>query len=102
MEEQEFELEPLFDAVIVKPLEIEEKKFGNIIVPDIGKDRYEHGIVVAIGPGRNVAGLGWIPTILQPGDKVILPTVGFTKLQHEGEDYLIGNETLVLSKVKIK
>jgi chaperonin GroES len=99
MEEQKFELEPLFDAVIVKPLEIEEKKFGNIIVPDIGKDRNEHGIVVAIGPGRHVAGLGWIPTILQPGDTVILPTVGFTKLQHEGEDYLIGNETLVLSKI---
>jgi co-chaperonin GroES (HSP10) len=40
-------LEALFNAVIVKPLDIEETKYGSIVVPDIGKDKNEHGEIVA-------------------------------------------------------
>lgn len=32
-------LEALFNAVIVKPLEVEEETYGSIVVPDIGKDK---------------------------------------------------------------
>ena len=94
------ELEALFDAVIVRPLENEETTYGSIIVPDLGKDRNEHGTVIAVGPGRYVSGHGFIETVIKPGDKVVLPTVGFTKLQHEGEDYYIGPENQVLARVK--
>jgi chaperonin GroES len=45
-------LEALFDAVIVKPIEIEETTYGNIIVPDLGKDTNETGEVIAVGPGK--------------------------------------------------
>ena len=34
-------LEALFDAVIVKPLENEETQYGSIFVPDMGKDKNE-------------------------------------------------------------
>ena len=30
-------LEALFNAVIVKPIEAEETKYGSIVVPDMGK-----------------------------------------------------------------
>ena len=33
------ELEALFDAVIVKPIESEESTYGSIIVPDLGKKK---------------------------------------------------------------
>ena len=39
------ELEALFDAVIVKPFESEETTYGNIIVPDLGKEKNEFGEV---------------------------------------------------------
>jgi chaperonin GroES len=45
-------LEALFDAVIVKPLELEETQFGSIFIPDAGKDRNEQGEVIAVGPGK--------------------------------------------------
>ena len=45
-------LEALFDAVIIKPLEEEETMYGNIVVPDLGKDKNEKGTVVAVGPGK--------------------------------------------------
>ena len=92
-------LEALFDAVIVKPLEEEETTYGSIVVPDLGKDRNEHGTVVAVGPGREVAGIGFVKTIVKEGDVVILPTMGFAKLEHEGEDYYIGSENQILAKI---
>jgi chaperonin GroES len=93
------ELEALFDAVIVKPLEEEETTYGSIVVPDLGKDRNEHGTVVAIGPGRQVAGIGFVETIVKKGDVVVLPTMGFTKLEHKGEEYFIGSENQILAKI---
>ena len=94
------ELEALFDAVIVKPQEEEESTYGSIVVPDLGKDRNEHGTVVAVGPGRHVAGVGYIETEIKVGDTVVLPTMGFTKLEHKGEEYYIGQENQILARIK--
>tara|TARA_Y100000114_G_C11565908_1_gene234059 strand:- start:115 stop:486 length:372 start_codon:yes stop_codon:yes gene_type:complete len=92
-------LEALFDAVIVKPIESEESTYGNIIVPDLGKEKNEIGTVVAIGPGKPTITGEFISTILQVGDKVVLPTMGFTKLPYDGEEFYVGPENQVLAKV---
>jgi len=92
-------LEALFDAVIIKPLDEEETQFGSIFIPDAGKDRNEQGTVVAVGPGVEMAGIGFIPTNVKVGDVVILPTMGFSKLQFEGDEYYIGNERQILAKI---
>ena len=92
-------LEALFDAVIVKPLELEETMYGSIFVPDAGKDRNEQGVIVAVGPGRTVPGIGFIPCEVKVGDVVILPTMGFSKLQFQGDEYYIGNERQILAKI---
>ena len=94
------QLEALFDAVIVKPLETEETQFGSIFIPDAGKDRNEQGTVIAVGPGRQVAGVGFVPTEIKLGDIVILPTMGFSRLQFDNEEYYIGNENQILAKIK--
>ena len=93
-------LEALFDAVIVKPVENEEQKFGNIVVPDLGKDKNEKGEVVAVGPGKPTVTGNFIETQVKVGDIVILPTMGFTKLEYDSEDYYIGPENQILAKVK--
>jgi co-chaperonin GroES (HSP10) len=41
----------------------------------------------------------FIKTTVKVGDTVILPTMGFTKLQHKGDEYYIGSETQILAKV---
>jgi chaperonin GroES len=94
------QLEALFDAVIIKPLEAEETQFGSIFIPDAGKDRNEQGTVIAVGPGRQVAGVGFVPTEIKVGDIVILPTMGFSRLQFDNEEYYIGNENQILAKIK--
>jgi chaperonin GroES len=92
-------LEALFDAVIVKPIEIEETTYGNIIVPDVGKEKNETGEVIAVGPGKPTISGTFISTQLKIGDKVVLPTMGFTKLPYDGEEYYVGPENQILAKI---
>lgn len=93
-------LEALFDAVIVKPLSQEEQSYGNIIVPDMGKEKNEKATVVAVGPGKHTLTGDFIPTSIQIGDVVILPTMGFTKLEHDDDEYYVGPENQILAKIK--
>jgi chaperonin GroES len=88
-----------FDAVIVKPIETEETMYGSIVVPDAGKDRNEQGEVVAVGPGKHTVTGEFIPTETQVGEIVVLPTMGFTKLQFEGDEYYIGSEQQILATI---
>ena len=85
-------LEALYNAVIVKPIEVDETTYGNIIVPDMGKEVNEFGEVVAVGPGQFSQSGDLLPTVLKVGDKVVLPTMGFTKLPFDGEEYYVGPE----------
>jgi chaperonin GroES len=94
-------LEALFDAVIVKPIENEETTYGNIIVPDLGSEKNEIGEVIAVGPGKPTITGQFISTILQVGDKVVLPTMGFTKLPYDGEEYYVGPENQILAKILV-
>jgi len=66
------ELEALFNAVIVKPQEEEETQYGSIVVPDLGKDRNEHGTVVAVGPGLFTQTGDRIPMTVKPGNTVMI------------------------------
>ena len=92
-------LEALFDAVIVKPLEEEETMYGNIVVPDLGNDVNKTGEVVGVGPGYTSMGGQFIPSQLVEGDIVVLPTMGFTKFEYDGQEYWIGKENEVLAKI---
>ena len=93
-------LEALFNAVIVKPIEAEETKYGSIVVPDMGKDKNEHGEIIAVGPGQHTISGTFIETTSKIGDIVILPTQGFTKLEHNGDNYYVGPENQILARVK--
>ena len=42
---------PLYDRVVVKRIEAEEKSAGGIIIPDTAKEKPSQGEVIAVGPG---------------------------------------------------
>jgi len=92
-------LQAVYNAIIVKPLESEETSYGGIIVPDLGNEKNKMGEVVSVGKGHYSVTGTWIPTELQVGDVVVLPTMGFTKLDYEGDEYWVGVENQVLAKV---
>ena len=93
-------LEALFNAVIVKPIEQDEEMYGSIVVPDMVKDKNEHGIVVSVGPGSHTHLGHFLETNIKVGDEVVLPTQGFTKIEHNGEEFYVGPENQILARVK--
>ena len=92
-------IEALYNAVVVKPVEVEETTYSNIVVPDLGNEINKTAEVTAVGPGYTAMGGTFIPTQLQVGDVVVLPTMGFTKFEYEGQEYWIGKENEVLAKI---
>jgi co-chaperonin GroES (HSP10) len=92
-------LEAIYNAIIVKPVETEETSYGNIIVPDLGNEKNKLGEVVAVGPGHYSATGVLLETVLKVGDIVVLPTMGFSKMEYQGQEYWLGPENQVLGKV---
>ena len=92
-------LQAVYNAIIVKPFDEEETKYGNIIVPDLGKERNLSGTIVSVGPGQHSISGELLPTLLKVGQKVILPPIGPTKIENEGEEYWACGENQVLAVI---
>ena len=92
-------LKAVFDAVIVKPTEQDEMMHGNIIVPDLGKEKNLSGTIVSIGPGKYSITGDLLPTSLEVGMKVVLPQMGPVKAEIEGEEYYICAENQILAVI---
>ena len=90
----------LFNAVIVKPIEQDESTYGTIVVPDMGKEKNLRGEVVSVGPGHYTAMGTFIETTVKVGDEVILPQMGPTKMDYQGEEFYMIEENKILGIVK--
>ena len=93
-------IKALFNAVIVKPIEQDESTYGNIVVPDMGKEKNLRGEVISVGPGYYSAMGTFIKTTVKVGDKVILPAMGATTMDYDGEEYLLIEENKILGIVE--
>ncbi len=66
----------------------------------MGKDKNEHAVVVSVGPCQHKHMGHFIPAEIKVGDEVVLPTQGFTKIEHNGEEFYVGPENQILARVK--
>jgi len=82
--------------IVMKPVETSEEMIGNIILPDMGKERPETGEVIAVSGTYNYHSDRVIPSELKVGEIVMIPKMGTTKISFGGEDYYITKETEVL------
>lgn len=92
-------IKAVFDNVVIKPHEEGESMYGNLIIPDIGKERSLMGTIVSIGEGRYTISGTLVPTTLKVGQKVIVPPMGPTKTEFEGQEYYVCSETIVLAVI---
>ena len=93
---------PLGDKIIILPQDEGEQTYGNIIVPDIGKEKPEIGTVLAVGPGRISTDGTLIPNRIEVGTTVIVPKFGAQVVVVENETYIIAGESDVLGIIKQK
>ena len=93
---------PLGDKVVILPQEEGEQTYGNIVVPDMGKEKPEIGEVLAVGPGRVSTNGTLIPNKLRKGQIVMVPKFGAQTAVVENETYVIASENDVLGIIKNK
>lgn len=93
-------IKPMNGYIVLKPVETSEEMVGNIILPDMGKERPETGEVIAVSGTYNYHKGNEIPSNLSVGDIVLIPKMGTTKISFAGEDYFITKETEVLAILK--
>ena len=93
---------PLNDKVVILPQEEGEQMYGNIIVPDAGKEKPEVGKVLAVGVGRVSTNGVLIDNTLEVGDTVIVPKFGAQVVVVENETYIIASESDILGIIKNK
>jgi chaperonin GroES len=77
---------------VIKQQDETETMYGNIIVPDAGKEKMMVGEIIATGPGLiNINGV-LIPNTVEVGQKVTFPSFGGQRITLKGEEYLIYKE----------
>ena len=93
-------LQPLNGYVVLKPIEAEEETVGNIIVPDMGKERPEMAEVVEVSSTYNFNTDTVVKSKLKPGDNVLVPKMGSQKITLDGQEYYIVRETEIFCIIK--
>jgi chaperonin GroES len=85
-------IKPLHNHVVIKQQDETETMYGNIIVPDAGKEKPLMGEVIASGPGVvNMNGIV-IPNTTEVGATVIFPSFGGQRITVDGEEYVVCKE----------
>ena len=92
-------LQPQNDRVLIKPVESGEEMYGNIIIPDMGKEKPEMGEVIAVGPGRQSEFGQFIRVNAKVGDFVLIPKIGSLRIDFEGQEYFITQDREILATV---
>ena len=89
-------IQPLNGHIILTPVEETEQMVGNIIIPDLGKEKPEIGEVIAVSDTFNWNTGEFKPSQLVVGEKVLIPKLGTMRVSVEGVDYYIVKETDIL------
>lgn len=92
-------IKPLYDRVVVKVLEEEEKTAGGIVLPDTAKEKPQKGEVLAVGPGAVREDGTRVPPEVKTGDKVLFAKYAGTEVKVDGEELLILRESDILAVV---
>ena len=94
IEMAEVKIKPIGSRVLVEPTVTEDKTASGIIIPDSAKEKQQSGFVLAVGKGSDDN-----PMEVKVGDKVIYGKFSGTEIQHEGNDYLILEQSDILAVI---
>ena len=91
-------LKPLFDNVLIKPLEAQEKTASGIILPDSAKEKPQIGIVMAVGDGKIVKGEKH-PVVVKVGQKVMYKKWGGNEVKVGTQEWTLVSQDDILAVI---
>lgn len=93
-------IQPLFDNVLIKPLEAETKTASGIIIPDSAKEKPQMGEIVAVGPGKVTPKGEKEIMVVKPGQKVMYKKWAAQEVKINGEELLLAEQKDILAIIE--
>lgn len=94
-------IKPLFDYVLVEPLEKEEVTPSGIVLPDTAKEKPQIGIVLAVGPGAFNEDGERIPIKdIHAGDRVWYKKWGGNEVKSGLKEYILLEQKDIMATVQ--
>lgn len=92
-------IQPLFDYVLVKPLEQNQTLPSGIVLPDSVKEKPQIGEVMATGPGSVNDQGKTVPMVVKVGQKVLYKKWGGNEVKVGTEEWLLIEQKDVMAVV---
>ena len=89
---------PLYDRIVVKRIDAENKTASGLIIPDAAKEKPSEAEVVAVGNGR-VTTDGVRPVSVAVGDRVLFGKYTGDEVKIDGVEHIILREEDVLAVI---
>lgn len=99
MAKQKLNIQPLFDYVLVKPLEQTQTTPSGIVLPDTAKEKPQIGQVMAVGPGAMNDVGKVLPMKVKSGQKVLYKKWGGNEVKVGSEEWLLIEQKDVMALV---
>ena len=100
MAKQNHNIQPLFDYVLVKPLEQTQTTPSGIVLPDTVKEKPQIGQVMAVGPGATNDEGKALPMKVKTGQKVLYKKWGGNEVKVGSEEWLLIEQKDVMAVVE--
>ncbi len=92
-------IKPLFDKVVLKAIEAEEKTASGIILPGAQKEKPQLAQVLAVGPGGLMDGKE-VTMQVKVGDKILYSKYAGSEFKIDGEEVIIVRQADILAIVE--
>jgi chaperonin GroES len=92
-------IQPLFDNVLIRPVEAETKTASGIILPDTVKEKPQMGVIMAVGTGKVGPKGDKHPMLVKVGQKVMYKKWGGNEIKVEREEWTLVSQEDILAVV---
>ena len=89
-------IKPLFDKVVIKAIETDEKTASGIVLPGAAKEKPQLARVLAVGPGGTIDGND-VKMQVKVGDTVLYSKYAGSEFKIDGEEVVIVSQSDILA-----
>ena len=88
-------LKPLFDKVVIKAIETEERTASGIVLPGSAQEKPQLAEVIAVGPGTDDTKM-----VVKVGDRVVYSKYAGSEIKIDNKEVVIIRQTDILAIVE--
>src|SRR5689334_22862771 len=97
--EQTMKIRPLYDRILVKRIEEQNKTAGGLYIPDTAKEKPQEALVVAVGNGKVIEDGSLRKLEVKAGDKILFSKYSGNEIKIDGTEHLILREDDILAVI---